>query len=330
MDKLSDDYFLSLEKSGFVTKMKIFRCDKSKLTLGFVSDNYNGFILPNLTSLKIVDKSIEIQKTLKELFGLNNICSKIKEIDLSNTGLIDNGMFRFTKNISLFNNLESINLENTKITTYSQKYFKQIQKQKIKIIINEKKLQPRFRKKVYRISLGGSTIAGKTCYSIAYFCKKFSLDMLRTIGIDKSEIKYSKFENTKFIIWDTCGWNGRFDSIVQKNIFNSDGIILLFDLSQKKDFDDLPYCIRMISDYFEFEEFPVLLVGNKADLEKQVKQEEIDELLAKEKFIKYFEVSCKNLTNVDESFNYIFDYICEREKAFPIFENKTEKKKKKK
>ena len=106
---------------------------------------------------------------------------------------------------------------------------------------------------------------------------------------------------------------------------------MLFDLSQREDFDDnLPHCLKMITDYFELEELPVLLVGNKADLEKQVEQEEIDEILAKEKFIGYFEVSSKTLNNVEESGDFILDYICEKEKVFPYIEDKNKKKKGKK
>ena len=86
----------------------------------------------------------------------------------------------------------------------------------------------------------------------------------------------------------------------------------------------------MITDFFELEEFPVLLIGNKADLEKQVKQEEIDGLLVKEKFLEYFEVSCKTFTNIDISCNFMLDYIWEKEKSFPISENKTKNKKGKK
>ena len=201
MDKLSDDYFLSLEKSGFVTKMNIFRCDKTKLTLSSVNDNYNEFNLPNLTSLKIVDNSFEIHKTLKKLFLLNNICSRIKAIDLSNTGLTDNGMFRITKNISIFKNLESINLEQSKITTYSRKYFKQIEAQKIKLTLNEKNLEPRLRKSTYDILLAGSPESGKSSYLNASLNETNNEGFKSTIGIDW---QVKNLGNTRFKIWNSC------------------------------------------------------------------------------------------------------------------------------
>ena len=92
------------------------------LTLESINDNYNDFNLPNLVSIKIVDNSFQIHLTLRNLFRMDKICSKIKILDLSNSGLTDNGMLRLTKNISVFKNIESINLQNTVLTTCSKKY----------------------------------------------------------------------------------------------------------------------------------------------------------------------------------------------------------------
>ena len=102
----------------------------------------------------------------------------------------------------------------------------------------------------------------------------------------------------KFNIFDSSRWNGRFDSIIQKYIPKSDGIILLFDISRHDDFEGLPHCIEMITDYLELEEFPVLLIGNKSDLEKNVQKEEIEQFIKNNYLIGYFEVSSQTLFNV--------------------------------
>ena len=73
MDKLSDDYFLYLQTNYFVNKMKNFTCDKNKLTLKSINDNYNDFNLTNLVSIKIIDDSTKIHLTLRKLFGLDKI-----------------------------------------------------------------------------------------------------------------------------------------------------------------------------------------------------------------------------------------------------------------
>ena len=55
MNKLTDDYFLSLEKSGLISKLKIFKCDKTKLTFRYLNNKYTEFNLPNLNSIKIAN-----------------------------------------------------------------------------------------------------------------------------------------------------------------------------------------------------------------------------------------------------------------------------------
>ena len=72
----------------------------------------------------------------------------------------------------------------------------------------------------------------------------------------------------------------------RKYLSNSDAILLLFDLSRKEDFNELKKCLDMINDYYELEDFPVLLIGNKADLGKAVTDEEIKQFQEKEHFIK--------------------------------------------
>ena len=74
----------------------------------------------------------------------------------------------------------------------------------------------------------------------------------------------------------------------------------------------------MITEFHKMEDFPVLLIGNKSDLDIQVSEEEIKSFLEKEKFIGYFEVSCKTLKNVEESLKFMVNYIYEKEKKFPI------------
>ena len=75
------------------------------------------------------------------MFQLDKICQKIKILDLSNSGLNDNAMLRLRKNISIFDNIETINIENCRISDYSKKYIEQIEKQGIKIIWDKKNLK---------------------------------------------------------------------------------------------------------------------------------------------------------------------------------------------
>ena len=108
------------------------------------------------------------------MFQLEKICPKIKILDLSNSGLNDNGMLRLRKNIYVLKNIESINIENCRITDYGKKYIEQIEKQGIKIIWNKKNLKIKKQKLYHTIVLGGSIRPGKNKF-YKYFYGKLIL-----------------------------------------------------------------------------------------------------------------------------------------------------------
>ena len=310
---LSDKYFLYLQTNRFINKIKIIECEKSKLIMKSFSRNFDTFKLPNLTSLKFVNSTFEIHLYLKILFSCNNICSKIKELDLSYSRLTDNGLLRIKKNLEKLKNIQTINLENSKLTLKSKKYLDFFERKKIKILLNLNKLIiPN--KKIYTILLGGSTISGKTCYS--YYCQNqsFPSNFLTTIGVD-FKILYPSFDNNiKIRLYDMARWNGRFDSIIKNYFVMADGVLLLFDISSKEDFEGLNYCLSLITDYLELEDFPVLLIANKIDLERNTEKEEIEKFQKDNELIGFFETSCKTGINVIESFNFMVDYLIKKHK----------------
>jgi len=134
---------------------------------------------------------------------------KLKELDLSYSGLTDNGLLRIKNNIEKLNNIQTINFESTRLTLKSKKYLDFFQEKNIKISLNLNKLKiPN--KKIYNILLGGSTISGKTTYS--YYCKNKSFTQihLSTIGNDYRFITPSFYKNIKIILNDMGRWNGIF------------------------------------------------------------------------------------------------------------------------
>ena len=146
----------------------------------------------------------------------------------------------------------------------------------------------------------------------SYITKSFQEMYLSSIGIDFRTIK--TLNKTRFLFLDSYRWGGFFDSQVKAYIKNADAVILLFDLSEKEDFDNLPKLLNMITEIHELKDFPVLLIGNKSDLEIKVNKNEIEKFLDKENFIGYFEVSSKTNKNVDESVDFMVNYIYKKEK----------------
>ena len=80
MNKLSNNYFLSLQEIYIDSRLKNLNCDKKVLTIKKFNDNFENYNLPNLTTLKIFDESwinhgasVETHLILKKLFPLNNL-----------------------------------------------------------------------------------------------------------------------------------------------------------------------------------------------------------------------------------------------------------------
>ena len=177
------------------------------------------------------------------------------------------------------------------------------------------KSENKFKNK-YNIILGGSTIAGKTTYFESFFEKQYCEITCSSVGLDYRVIK--ELNKSKFLLWDTPRWFGRFDNQIKNKINKADGVILMFDLSKKKDFDELPQLLKLITEFHELKNFPVLLIGNKSDLDIKVDEYEIEKFLDKENFIGYFEVSCKNYKGVEESVDFMINYIYKKDKKMII------------
>ena len=176
-------------------------------------------------------------------------------------------------------------------------------------------------KSITLILLGDSNV-GKTCFFTRFNKNQFKDSFLSTIGMDKqSKIYKYNDEQCKITIWDTAGQD-RFKSLPKKYYQNTDGILLLFDVTNKESFNDIAVWMNEINDNTKFEETEeekveksennliVYLIGNKIDnLQRCVSKEEAEE---KASFygIKYFEISCKlNMNIVEVSSRIINDCI---------------------
>lgn len=108
-------------------------------------------------------------------------------------------------------------------------------------------------------------------------------------------------------IRDTCGQE-RYDSINEQYYRKADGILLVFDIADKLSFNKIKnYYIKTIKEKCK-EDIPIVLLGNKTDLEDQreVSQEEAIDLSIKEEYI-YKETSCLRNENVADAFETIIE-----------------------
>ena len=154
-----------------------------------------------------------------------------------------------------------------------------------------------------KVMIIGETRTGKTSL-ISRYCKdEFKCgSYISTIGID-FQIKNIELNSQKIRlqIWDTAGQE-RFRNIAKNYFQSSDGFIVVYDISSSESFERLNYWIEEIKSNSS-ELTKMILVGNKSDIQdqRQVNKEEGEEF-AKKNNIKFYEVSAKVGTNVDEAF----------------------------
>ena len=187
---------------------------------------------------------------------------------------------------------------------------------------------------VITISILGEKSVGKTCIYSSFLGLEFNPTHLSTIGMERSvsTIKIETGEELKLKIWDTAGQE-RFRSIPIGTLRSSQGVIVVFDLTDKESFYKVTNWLKDIRNISPNK--PIVLFGNKSDLvdERKVDKDEIDNLCKKED-LKYFETSAKNNTGIKEGFTKIAtiafkQYETQKNRGQKL-SNKVKKKKEKK
>ena len=149
-------------------------------------------------------------------------------------------------------------------------------------------------KYIIKIVTLGDSMVGKTSIVYRYFENKFNESILSTVGID-FKTKYIKVRDAsvKVLIWDTAGQE-KFRNIAKQYYQGANGVLLVFDVSDRKSFERIEYWLNEIKE------------NNKIDLiNKRVISRDEAEKYAEKNNISYFEVSAKTGEGVAEMFNNI-------------------------
>jgi len=159
-------------------------------------------------------------------------------------------------------------------------------------------------REVIRITLLGNYEVGKTTLRNVFLDIDFSENILSTVGINKVDTKFklNDGKEIKLIIWDTAGQE-RFHSIAITSVKNSQGIILVYDITNRKSFEDLNMWINDINNATD--KASIILFGNKCDLQNREVSKEEAEKFAKKNNIPYIETSAKLKININEGFSTV-------------------------
>ena len=155
----------------------------------------------------------------------------------------------------------------------------------------------------FKISLFGPGGVGKTSLLLRYIKDYFSEDLKKTIG-SNFLIKDVEIDgkNVRLLLWD-IGGQPQFHKLRTIYFKGSNAALGVFDLSSSQSLLKIPGWISSIKKTVK-KTIPIILLGNKADLEREVDKVEAEDL-AKRLSCSYLETSAKTGVNVEFAFESI-------------------------
>lgn len=155
----------------------------------------------------------------------------------------------------------------------------------------------------FKITLFGPGGVGKTSLLLRYIKDYFSDDLKKTIG-SNFLIKDVELEgkSIRLLLWD-IGGQPQFHKLRTIYFKGSNAALGVFDLSSSQTLLKIPGWVSSIKKTVK-KTIPMLLLGNKVDLEREVDREEAEDT-AKRLSCEYMETSAKTGENVEIAFEKI-------------------------
>ncbi|OQR94890.1 Rab8 family GTPase [Achlya hypogyna] len=159
--------------------------------------------------------------------------------------------------------------------------------------------------KIKLLLLGDSGV-GKTSLMRVFSGDAFSESMLATAGVDFKlrQLRLEDEHDVALQIWDTAGQE-RFHRITSTYYKGANGIILVYDVSDKRGFDNVGYWMKNIQQYSTPNMPAMLLVGNKIDLPTRVVNSEDGQAAASQYNCRFIETSAKTSENTSDALETI-------------------------
>ncbi|XP_013400328.1 ras-related protein Rab-8A [Lingula anatina] len=155
---------------------------------------------------------------------------------------------------------------------------------------------------LFKLLLIGDSGVGKTCVLFRFSEDAFNSTFISTIGIDfKIRTIELDGKKIKLQIWDTAGQE-RFRTITTAYYRGAMGIMLVYDITNQKSFENIRNWIRNIEEHAS-QDVEKMVLGNKCDMnDRRQVSEDKGKQLAIEYGIKFMETSAKNSINVENAF----------------------------
>ncbi|KAK0423741.1 hypothetical protein QR680_008305 [Steinernema hermaphroditum] len=165
---------------------------------------------------------------------------------------------------------------------------------------------------LFKLLLIGDSGVGKTCILYRFSDDAFNTTFISTIGIDfKIKTIELKGKRIKLQIWDTAGQE-RFHTITTSYYRGAMGIMLVYDITNAKSFENIAKWLRNIDEHAS-EDVEKMLLGNKCDMaDRRVVSKERGEKIAVEHSIRFLETSAKANINIDKAFYDLAEAILDK------------------
>lgn len=155
---------------------------------------------------------------------------------------------------------------------------------------------------IIKLVLLGEANVGKTSLVYRYIEGKFRQNYKSTLGVNllKKDMSIPGYGNVSAQIWDLGGQES-FKSLRKLYLEGANAAFLVFDRTNRKTFEK---CEEWIESFRETRDnAPILLLGNKSDLEKQIKIKKAEAAdYAKKNKLDLILTSAKTGQNVEEAF----------------------------
>jgi small GTP-binding protein len=163
------------------------------------------------------------------------------------------------------------------------------------------------------LTLGDSTV-GKSSFINKFVRNTFEIDCTSNIGTDiQTRLIKMDGKTINVSFYDTAGQE-KYRSISLSLMRHADGILLMYDITKQSSFDNISQWMESIYEN-KGNNFPLILIGNKCDLEKKrIITIEQGEKLGEKYGIEFMETSNKDGTNIDEASKALIKKILEVKK----------------
>lgn len=155
----------------------------------------------------------------------------------------------------------------------------------------------------YKLVVVGGGGVGKSAITIQFIQSYFVTDYDPTIEDSYTKQCVIDEQVARLDILDTAGQE-EFSAMREQYMRSGEGFLLVFSVTDRSSFEEIYKFHKQILRVKDRDEFPMLLVGNKSDLDHQRMVSSVEaQQLAQQLKIPYMECSAKLRMNVDSAFH---------------------------